>query len=43
MAFRFLSIVVTLGNFGSILSFYFLKLNLETSLEADEGFGLNIL
>lgn len=43
MAFRFLSIILTFENFGSILSFYPLKLNLEISLEAGEGFGLNIL
>lgn len=43
MAFRVLSISLTLENLGSGLSFYPLKSNLETSLEVGEGSGLSIL
>lgn len=39
----FLSIILNFGNFGSIILFNPLELNLENSLEADEGFDLNIL
>lgn len=43
MAFRFLSIIPTLENFGTIHCFHPLKTESRNFLEAGEGFGLNIL